>query len=79
LVSRVHLVGVAISFEKNFYRLPFTPPPLWSPVWSFNLIIVWTKISVCSNMIFGFVSLDVLLARASPLVTSESLSQGDAI
>jgi hypothetical protein len=25
--SRVHLVGVSISFEKNFYRLPFTPPP----------------------------------------------------
>jgi hypothetical protein len=26
--SRVHLVRVSISFEKNFYRLPFTPPPL---------------------------------------------------
>jgi hypothetical protein len=26
--SRVHLVGVPISFEKNFYRLPFTPPSL---------------------------------------------------
>jgi hypothetical protein len=25
--SHVHLVGVSISFEKNFYRLPFTPPP----------------------------------------------------
>jgi hypothetical protein len=25
--SRVHLVGVSISFE-NFYRLPFTPPSL---------------------------------------------------
>jgi hypothetical protein len=24
---RVHLVGVSISFKKNFYRLPFTPPP----------------------------------------------------
>jgi hypothetical protein len=24
--SCVHLVGVSISFEKNFYRLPFTPP-----------------------------------------------------
>jgi hypothetical protein len=24
--SRVRLVGVFISFEKNFYRLPFTPP-----------------------------------------------------
>jgi hypothetical protein len=26
--SRIHLVGVSISFEKNFYRLPFTPPSL---------------------------------------------------
>jgi hypothetical protein len=26
--SRVHLVGVSISVEKNFYRLPFTPPSL---------------------------------------------------
>jgi hypothetical protein len=26
--SRVYLVGVSISFEKNFYRLPFTPPSL---------------------------------------------------
>jgi hypothetical protein len=26
--SRVHLVGVSISFEKNFYPLPFTPPSL---------------------------------------------------
>jgi hypothetical protein len=25
--SRVRLVGVLISFEKNFYRLPFTPSP----------------------------------------------------
>jgi hypothetical protein len=24
--ERVHLVGGSISFEKNFYRLPFTPP-----------------------------------------------------
>jgi hypothetical protein len=26
LTERVHLVGLSISFEKNFYRLPFTPP-----------------------------------------------------
>jgi hypothetical protein len=26
--SLVHLVGASISFEKNFYRLPFTTP-LW--------------------------------------------------
>jgi hypothetical protein len=30
--SRVHLVGVSISFEKNFYRLLFAPPPLWFAV-----------------------------------------------
>jgi hypothetical protein len=29
--SRVRLVGVSISFEKNFYRLPFTPPLFGSP------------------------------------------------
>jgi hypothetical protein len=36
--SRVHLVGVSISFEKNFYRLPFTlpPPSLGSPYRSFK-------------------------------------------
>jgi hypothetical protein len=37
LASRVRLVGVAISFEKNFYRLPFTPPPLWRQFRSFTL------------------------------------------
>jgi hypothetical protein len=26
--SRVHLVGVSMSFEKNVYQLPFTPPSL---------------------------------------------------
>jgi hypothetical protein len=26
--SCFHLVGVPISFEKNFYRLPFNPPSL---------------------------------------------------
>jgi hypothetical protein len=26
--SRVHLVGASISFEKNFYRLPFILPSL---------------------------------------------------
>jgi hypothetical protein len=28
--SCVCLVGVSTSFEKNFYQLPFTPPP---PLW----------------------------------------------
>jgi hypothetical protein len=34
--SRVHLVGASISFEKIFYRLPFTPPLSGSPYRSFN-------------------------------------------
>jgi hypothetical protein len=34
--SRIHLVGVSISFEKNFYRLPFTPPLSGSPYRSFT-------------------------------------------
>jgi ribonuclease HI len=35
--SRGHLVGVSISFKKNFYRLPFTPPLSGSPFRSFPL------------------------------------------
>jgi hypothetical protein len=35
--SRVHLVGVSISCEKNFYRLPFTPPLSGSPYRSFTI------------------------------------------
>jgi hypothetical protein len=36
--------------RKNFYRLPFTPP-LWSPIWSFNvthacMAILWHKILI---------------------------------
>jgi hypothetical protein len=28
VASRVRLVGASLSLEKNFYRLPFTPPAL---------------------------------------------------
>jgi hypothetical protein len=35
--SRVNLVGVSISFEKKFYRLPFTPPLSGSPYRSFRV------------------------------------------
>jgi hypothetical protein len=38
--SSVHLVGVSISFEKNFYRLPFTPPLSGSPYRSFTFEVV---------------------------------------
>jgi hypothetical protein len=34
--SCVHRVGVSISFKKNFYRLPFTPPLSSSPYRSFT-------------------------------------------
>jgi hypothetical protein len=34
--SRVRLAGVLISIEKNFYRLPFTPPLSGSPYRSFR-------------------------------------------
>jgi hypothetical protein len=34
--SHVRLIGVSISFKKNFYRLPFTPPLSGSPYWSFT-------------------------------------------
>jgi hypothetical protein len=34
--SRIRLVGVSISFEKNFYRLPFTRPLSGSPYRSLN-------------------------------------------
>jgi hypothetical protein len=33
--SRVHLVGASISFDKNFYRLSFTPLS-GSLFWSFK-------------------------------------------
>jgi hypothetical protein len=38
VASRVHLVGVSISFEENFYRFPFTPPPLWFAVPVLHLV-----------------------------------------
>jgi hypothetical protein len=41
--SRVHLVGVSISFEKNFYQLPFTPPLSGSPYRSFSWEGRWGK------------------------------------
>jgi hypothetical protein len=37
--SCVHLVGASISFKKNFYRLPFTPPLSGSPYRSFNVVL----------------------------------------
>jgi hypothetical protein len=39
--SRDHLVGVLISFENNFYRLPFTSPLSGSHNRSFNWYQSW--------------------------------------
>jgi hypothetical protein len=47
--SRVHLVGVCISFEKNFYRLPFTPPPLWFTVSVLQVVSEPVRVFVDSN------------------------------
>jgi hypothetical protein len=41
--SRVHLVGVSISFENIFYQLPFTPPLSGSPYWSFKGVVVKSR------------------------------------
>jgi hypothetical protein len=40
--SCVHLVGVSISFEKKFYRLPYTPPLSGSPYRSFTFVKIVT-------------------------------------
>jgi hypothetical protein len=47
--SRVHLVGASISFEKNFYRLPFTPPLSGSPYRSFNWYQSQLRVLIDSN------------------------------
>jgi hypothetical protein len=55
--SRVRLVGVFISFEKNFYRLPFTPSLSGSPyrsfTGSFQVEVLFRRIFLCE-----FVRLD---------------------
>jgi hypothetical protein len=56
--SRVHLVGVSISFETNVYRLPFTPPPLWFAV-SVLHIVESLLVNVRGSYVFDdFVVLD---------------------
>jgi hypothetical protein len=52
--SRVRLVGVSISFEKNFYRLPFTPPSLARRIG----LSIW----VC-NEVFLLVLVAILVVR----------------
>jgi hypothetical protein len=51
--SCVHLVGVSISFEKNFYRLPFTPPLSGSPYRSFRSAVATMEPSRGTDMATG--------------------------
>jgi hypothetical protein len=67
--SRVHLVGDSISFEKNFYRLPFTPPLSGSPYRSFNGI----------PRLAALVGLEHELWGALELVSSRSSSNARAL
>jgi hypothetical protein len=66
--SRVHLVGVTISFEKNFYRLPFTPPLSGSPYRSFrhqlvNLLRAAT-VSAALAVVAALLLMAILVAEA---------------
>jgi hypothetical protein len=65
--SRVHLVGASISFEKNFYRLPFTPPSL------VRRIGPSTSPSRANLEVFGFSSLDGCPATATCLASTQAL------
>jgi hypothetical protein len=49
--SLVHLVGVSISFEKNFYQLPFTPPLSGSPYRSFTFLLLFIDISLMMSIV----------------------------
>jgi hypothetical protein len=48
--SRIRLVGVLISFEKNFYRLPFTPPLSGSPYRSFRSELEEMRLKAYENV-----------------------------
>jgi hypothetical protein len=70
--SRVHLVGVSISFEKNFYRLPFTPPSLVRCIGPSRWILVvlqlrWScgKLSASSILVATSLGLGNDLSRVS--------------
>jgi hypothetical protein len=58
--SRVHLVGVSISFEKNFYRLPFTPPSLVRRIGPSLFASFWLSIACWSLFLFVFFSFSFL-------------------
>jgi hypothetical protein len=66
--SRVHLVGVFISFEKNFYRLPFTPP-LWFVV---SVLQGWITLYLFLG-VGALVILVALLARGAMCHAAKAL------
>jgi hypothetical protein len=68
--SCVYLVGVSISFEKNFYRLPFTPPLSGSPYRSFRVEKTrWSHIPITFSeedvRLQGFPRNDALVIEAN--------------
>jgi hypothetical protein len=52
--SRVRLVGVSISFERSFYRLPFTPPLSGSPYRSFTFAAALAERAVLAHRRLAF-------------------------
>jgi hypothetical protein len=47
--SGIRLVGVSISFEKNFYQLPFTPPLSGFAVSVLHVVSEQVRVFVDSN------------------------------
>jgi hypothetical protein len=46
----VSWLSLKTKVEKNFYRLPFTPPPSSSPNRSFNKVMLKFQMHMSSNM-----------------------------
>jgi hypothetical protein len=61
--SRVRLVGVSISFEKNFYRLSFIPP-LWFAVSVLQLLICSFELVVTLSLLSMFSNKNTILPNA---------------
>jgi hypothetical protein len=69
--SCVHLVGVSISFEKIFYRLPFTPPSLVRRIGpstvALMLVILVPSVHLTVSFIFHLLNLACgILASLGP-------------
>jgi hypothetical protein len=62
--SRVHLVRASISFEKNLYRLPFTPPSLalyqtFNPLEAPSLVTLPSLIVFFEHTLTTFAAYDI--------------------